>query len=212
MVEVQDVGTAWGMSFFDTIPVPPQPPQRWFRQPEWLSAPEHMVGRFAALEPALARSADAAVVLDGFAAYPSGVAFHLLVRTRRDDDPEPFTHRGRVHPQPDEDGLRIGVEYADGGRTSNDVWRPYASAAEPPDGPLLTVGGGGGGGRSWDQRLWLWPLPPAGPLAFVVRWVRAGIAETRIARDAGPLRDAAAAAVELWPEDRPLYTREHDSG
>lgn len=190
------------MSFFDDIPAPPPPPRRSFRVPEWTSAPENMVGRFAGLEPALARSDTMAVALDGFAAYPSGVAFQVLVRSRTDEDLDPFDHRRRGAPAPDGDGLRIGVEYADGARTSSDPWRRPRIGGAAPDGPVLTSGGSGGGGRSWAQRQWLWPLPPAGPLTFVIRWTRAGIAETAITRDAGPLRAAAAAAVELWPDDR----------
>ena len=51
--------------------------------------------------------------------------------------------------------------------------------------------------------FWLWPLPPPGPLTFVVEWPALGIAETRAETDATAVVEAAASAAPLWPEESP---------
>jgi hypothetical protein len=51
--------------------------------------------------------------------------------------------------------------------------------------------------------FWLWPLPPAGPVAFVVEWPSEGIAETRVEIDATLLREAAARSEVLWEDHGP---------
>jgi hypothetical protein len=65
---------------------------------------------------------------------------------------------------------------------------------EPPQAPLLLQRGGGGGGGRWSHDVWVWPLPPSGPLAFVCEWPALGIALTRIDFDAERLREAAGRA------------------
>jgi hypothetical protein len=47
----------------------------------------------------------------------------------------------------------------------------------------------------------VWPLPPAGPLAFVCEWPGRGIAESRMEPDARLILEAAGRAVTLWPDD-----------
>jgi hypothetical protein len=73
----------------------------------------------------------------------------------------------------------------------------------PTEGPLLQPsGGGGGGGGRWRHGFYVWPLPPAGTLAFVCEWPAAAIELTRSEIDSDPLRAAAAKAIVLW-EDEP---------
>jgi hypothetical protein len=52
-----------------------------------------------------------------------------------------------------------------------------------------------------DMEHWVWPLPPAGPFAFVCEWPSRGIAESRAEIDAGLILEAAGRAVTLWPDD-----------
>ena len=52
--------------------------------------------------------------------------------------------------------------------------------------------------------MWLWPLPPAGPLTFVCAWPAEGIEEISAQIDAAPILEAASRAIELWPDERPL--------
>jgi hypothetical protein len=57
---------------------------------------------------------------------------------------------------------------------------------------------------------WVWPLPPEGSLAFVCEWPIADIPETRTEIDSALLRDAAADAAILWPENE--REAAHDGG
>ena len=61
--------------------------------------------------------------------------------------------------------------------------------------------GGGGSDRSWDGNLWVHPLPPEGPVTFVVSWLEQGVAETGVELDGAAIREAARRAVILWPDD-----------
>ncbi len=94
--------------------------------------------------------------------------------------------------------LKFGIEFSDGRRATNVGGRGYGG--DEPEGPVLWSMGGGGGGGRWHQDFWVWPLPPAGPLAFVCEWPAAGIALTRTEVDAQVLLDAAARARELFPD------------
>jgi hypothetical protein len=49
--------------------------------------------------------------------------------------------------------------------------------------------------------VWLWPLPPPGPLTFVFTWAERGVAETQTHIDARELRDAVGQAEQLWAVD-----------
>jgi hypothetical protein len=51
--------------------------------------------------------------------------------------------------------------------------------------------------------VWVWGLPPPGPLAFVVEWPARGIPETRAEIDAGLVLEAAARAVPIWTDQTP---------
>jgi hypothetical protein len=107
--------------------------------------------------------------------------------------------------------LRYGVEFADGRRASNlgemlagaTVALPASGDEQPEPDPAnditLIPGGGHGGGRHSRQELWVWPLPPPGPVAFVCQWPRYGIPESRVEVDGQSIRAAAATAREIWP-------------
>jgi hypothetical protein len=43
---------------------------------------------------------------------------------------------------------------------------------------ILLQNGGGGSDRRWDGDFWVSPLPPEGPVTFVVSWPRHGVTET----------------------------------
>jgi hypothetical protein len=181
------------MSFFEQDPPPirdePEP-----RQPEWAGPPENVVGATVPSDLVLANTGAVAVVVGGMTAYPNGVTFtvHVLRRTAASHDMFFQLH----HPGPG--GLRLGVELADGSRALAE-----RGPAEPGSGPTLSSRGGGGGGLSYELGYWLWPLPPDGPLRFACAWPDEGIEETTAELEA-PIREAAARAVELWPDERPV--------
>jgi hypothetical protein len=192
------------MRFFDGRPPPPPEPEptRRLRSP-W-EKPESVLAGVAAGEVLLARSADAAVGVSGFRGYPEGFELTLTVLVRQED------RRGMLFRRLNEplvegvtadEFLRFGLLFADGSSATNLGGRHYPRPDQQPDGPLLQQQGGGGGGRRMDMRYWVWPLPPPGRLTFVCEWPAHGIPESRAAIDSQPILDAAARAIEVFPED-----------
>ena len=45
------------------------------------------------------------------------------------------------------------------------------------------------------------PLPPYGPVTFIVSWLAQGVTEARAEVDGAVIRAAADRAVTLWPDD-----------
>lgn len=100
--------------------------------------------------------------------------------------------------------LRLGVSFADGWKTA--AVEAHPPGGEEPAGPFMVPRGGGGGGDEWRSRLWLWPLPPPGPLTWVVAWADESIHEQSTTVDASELIAAAEKAEQLWsaePLDEP---------
>jgi hypothetical protein len=63
---------------------------------------------------------------------------------------------------------------------------------------MARLGGTGGGLHSSIQH-WLYPLPTGGRWTFVAEWLARGIPETRVAFDARPVHEAAAASFGPRP-------------
>ena len=191
------------MSFFEPPPAPPEVPEH--RQPEWMGPPENVLPASFPLALELARTENVAVSAQGGLAYRNGFAFRIvLLRRKADDSPyggNPFHHWHRVRGEIADDMLRFGVQFSDESKATVFGGHPRFDGGDPPTGPVLMQRGGGGGGRSWDFGFWVWPLPPEGPLAFVVEWPSEGIALTRAEIDATVVRSAAENAVVLWPDD-----------
>jgi hypothetical protein len=202
-------------SFFEPPPPPPEPPEWPVRPPRrpWHGVPSGVVGRTVALNLVLGQSAKAVVWIPSVTAYPDGFELQLEIRER---DGEAWSdqfgllhHRGGRRPdgELDPELFRFGIELSDGRKaTSLNPGTGPGDWDTPPAGPILSGGGGGGGGLAGGgARLqygyWVWPLPPEGPLAFVCEWPIADIPETRTEIDSGLLRDAAAKAITVWPEN-----------
>ena len=63
--------------------------------------------------------------------------------------------------------------------------------------------GGGGGGEarySGSSRLWLWPLPPPGPIELVAEWRARDIPESRLLLDGSALLTALDGIRSLWSQ------------
>ena len=135
--------------------------------------------------------------------FSTGVSLELAVRVRRGTLPMRDLHEalwsrgGRESP-----ALLIGVELPDGRRANN------LGRMAPADELVFTQGGGSGNELSVDQGWWLSPLPPEGPLRFVVSCAALGIEETSTVLDGAAIQQAAADVVTLWPWSPP----EPDSG
>lgn len=181
-------------------PEPPASPSREprYRTPPWFGPPEGELPGVVAVELLLARTDRVAVALSGLRAFSTGFSFGIATIGAPDlgEELDPFLF-GAPHGRPAAgDGLRYGVEFADGRRATSQSWKP-PSREEPPQ-PVMHSGGGGGGGGNWHQDVWVWPLPPAGGMAFVLDWEAAGIPLTRHEIDAGLILEASKRAVTLF--------------
>ena len=145
----------------------------------------------------LARTDDVAVALSALHVYTTGLAFQLVARLRpsartgRRTLDELFWRHG-----PHADRFLFGVEFADGRRAST-------LSHGSPDGLVFHPGGGSGGQASVEQTWWLHPLPPEGPVRFVVRCDELAIPETSVELDGTAVRRAAGGVVSLWPWEPP---------
>jgi hypothetical protein len=192
------------MSFFDSIPQPPPPePERW-RQPAWMR-PDTVIPGSVPAEVLLVRTDRVAVAVGSVCAYPNGFEFTVHVRSRRVDDDfgpsgNPFSwHRRFAGAHAPDDALRLGVLYADGRRTATTSSRMHRD--DSSDELVLNQEGGGGDDRSWDQRFWLYPLPPDGPVTLIASWLQRDVTEARAELDGTAIRAAARRAVSLWPSE-----------
>jgi hypothetical protein len=194
------------MSFFE--PPPPRPEPEPQAMPAWFGPPSNVLGGAISLHIVLARTDDVAVAITNGAGYPTGFELTLTLRRRREAGfLDPFTwhyvHARSDRPELPDEAFRFGIQFADGRKATN-VGTPWPEDPEnAPEGPVLVPHGGGGGGHTFRQELWVWPLPPAGPLALVCEWPSEGLGITRVEIDAELVLDAARRAEILWEDGEP---------
>jgi hypothetical protein len=193
------------MPFFDDVDPPPRRPEPVeYRSPPWVEPPVNVIPATVALDVVLVRTPEWAVWVGDGAAFPTGVAFTVTAQCRSAEWEPGAT--GPVFDDGVAEAARLGVGFADGRKAfAGDRFQHQRRfAGEEAKEIVLWPRGGMGGRRRWSRTFWLWPLPPPGPLTFALSWPAEGIEETTVEVDAGPIRDAAGRAVELWPDDRPL--------
>jgi hypothetical protein len=183
---------------------PPPPDQR----PRWLGPPEDSFGVLVPLRLVVVRTADLAVAIPSATGYRNGFGFELGIR-RAAAEGDAFALDRMLHwlgreGSPPPEVLRVGVQFADGQKATSleswwDYFDPQDTAQAPPPGPVLVPQGGAGGERVRSQSYWVWPLPPDGPLAFVVEWPALGVPLTQARVDGALIRQAAAQDEGLWP-------------
>jgi hypothetical protein len=159
----------------------------------------------------LGHSNDAAVGITHLEAFSAGFRFTLTVRLRR--LPPELVHGGlhmliSPHAAPGVDTplerrLLLGLEYADGRRASTlqGAWPPGPDEAADDQRLMLWPNGAGGGRQSLDLTYWVSPLPPDGPVTFVLAWPGFGVAESRTFVDGAAIRAAADRSQVLWPPE-----------
>jgi hypothetical protein len=100
-----------------------------------------------------------------------------------------------------EDRLHLGIEYADGSWASNlpDMAMPDPGTEAEGRRLVLVQKGGAGGERTADMTYWLAPLPPEGPVTFIVAWPGFGLPQSRTIVDSAGIRAAAERSHILWP-------------
>ncbi|WP_410654450.1 hypothetical protein [Amycolatopsis sp. lyj-112] len=192
------------MSFFTDgprgrplFPVPEQELFGYNGRP-WVDSPhEYIVPAILPWSMPLGRSERTIVALRGIEVWPESVSFQLSVYSRDllpGDPGDGLIDHRRV---PDYNALLVGVLFPDGRRASSETIS--VPSASKPDQPVLRAQGLGGTSFHVDHAIFLWPLPPAGPLEFVVQWRDRDIEETHTSLDGTALRDAAKEAGEIWP-------------
>ena len=158
------------------------------RVPNWVGPPAGVLGSPALSRIILYQSAETSIAAERVTTFPMGVAFHVVIADRRNLDALPFLPFKPTAPE--NERFRIGLELSD----HVVVWGHGPAEAHPsaqPSGPSLLYSGGHGQPGRWDLRYWLYPLPPPGPLTFLVSCVGLTIPETRTTVDAGPIIDEA---------------------
>jgi hypothetical protein len=197
------------MSFFEASesePLAPVEPD--YRPPEWAQPPDNVMPAAVPLDSVLARGDGVAVWVADALVYTTGLQL-TVVWVRRDRLPAHMLHRPLFMQAQDPDGPRFGVGFADGRKAT--LGHPVGHRRDRPA-IVLAHGGGGGSDRRWSGRMWLWPLPPPGPLTLAFAWPALGIPERTIDLASQPIIAAAARAVELWPETRPEPPKRGDVG
>jgi hypothetical protein len=162
-----------------------------------ISPPENEIPVGLPVAAVLARTDDVAIALIAVRVYTTGVSFDLAVRVRA--WPETTRHglSELVFGHDSSPGrLLVGVELSDGRRASN----LEARGPRPDNSDMVFLASGGSGGQlSVDQSWWLSPLPPEGPVRFVVSCGGLGMEETTTEVDGTALRRAAEGVTTLWP-------------
>jgi hypothetical protein len=198
------------MDFFPADP-PSDDELAFAPEPErtpWLEPPADELPASFAVSEVIGRGDDVVVALASARVFSDGVELLIERHLRRGSRDHrqwraaqtEFSGHGSGGASGD-DRLRWGMALDDGKRIFED--RSFgAPVTDPSDGHTLRVirGGGGGGSSKYLMResLWLWPLPPEGPLELVVQWPAFGIGESRVIVDGGQLRALAAAVKPLW--------------
>ena len=140
----------------------------------------------------LARAEVVAVAVTAIWAFKAGFEFWVWAQ---------FRHSApALEEETDEQSLHIGLQFADGRKVAN-VGRMPEPAGSEQAGLILSPRSMGGGLRQSNRRYWVWPLPPAGPLAFVCEWSAFDIPETRTEVDAQLILDAAERSIRIWPQN-----------
>ncbi|GIT79396.1 hypothetical protein LLS1_10650 [Leifsonia sp. LS1] len=180
------------------------------RTPRWSRPPEDELPHALAETAVLATTDNLALLLAGVRAYSDGALFLVEWRLRRlDEDDAAWAALVRRVAGPRLPGeqqlgaLRLGVELADGERLVADGeswWLP--GELTEPDGHVLGMANWSGGGSDDTQvfsgDLWLWPLPPEGPVTLAWEWPAFGLTEGTRVLSGGRIRDAAVAARPIW--------------
>lgn len=200
------------MSFFPPDPEMPEPEETEPERQPWWQAAEDELPVLLPVSETLAVNEHLALGLFGVAVYSDGVEFRLEGRLRRNGMPvrewneacaDFVGHNplgGPAHPS---GRLRYGLVLGDGEKVLAESF-PFggdgASADQKAHSLSRNSGGGSGGSHTYSStdRLWLWPLPPEGPIEFVMQWPALGVEERSVVLDGSAMRDLAARVQRFW--------------
>jgi len=192
-------------SFFpsDDEEQPPEPP---FTPKPWWQPPADEFAARVQIREFLARLPGAVIVVSHVDVFSVGMAIQIDWELRRLDQSRSEWQRmmNGDHFSPTPEMLRFGVALANRMTvTTVDRRGPDAFTTEPDGWSLTNMQGGGGGDDrrySGSAGLWLWPLPPSGPIELVGEWAARGVPESRIVLDGAALLEHVPDVQPLWPE------------
>jgi hypothetical protein len=178
-----------------------------------LRPPENVVPAVAPLGVDVGTNDEVAMAITHLTVYPTGFGFGFTALTKEDPGVV-CADELEVARDAEEDpvGLQfhLGVEFADGRR--EDTLKHWISINHAgasnrmhlPSDPLTEISvrplGASANDRSYSGSIWVWPLPPEGPLTFWVGWPAAGLPSRPTVIDASMVLDAVGAATTLWSE------------
>jgi hypothetical protein len=177
--------------------------------PAWVQPPQDEYPVLLPVGEVLARTAGTVLAVSALEVYSTGVVIRVDSVLRRlgetAKDWSWILHGGFGRPaDPSGEELHWRVVLAEGS-TAEFGGFPHGRAwDEQPEGWSLSFangGGGGGGDERYDQHhgLWLWPLPPEGPIELVAEWRERGIPESRVTVDGAAILAAVPRVRSLWP-------------
>jgi hypothetical protein len=166
--------------------------------PDWLMPPR-MIGGHVIGPVVIGQSGELVVAVRQVLAFPAGVEVEMEAHARR----SPGTGTALVAADlPGYPPLRFRVRFADGREAAQDDEAGLRSGR----GPMLTISGAevssGGPDDREDVRLtlWIWPLPPPGPVTVTCSWPGRGLDGARLILDGDEIRAAASQAQPFWPQ------------
>jgi len=196
------------MSFFEPLPPPPPPGStpEW-SPPSWDRPSEGTLPAIVPVGEVVHRSEGVVVEVEHVRVYPNGFTINLLILTN------PRLGRGRSGfallggvggPDMAQRFPRVGVRFADGRTAGREASFPgHLDVAKDDDGiptePIVSMSGGGGGSHGYHFSVWVFPLPPEGPLEVYVSLpaVDDGV-ESKVVLDGAAVRSAAERARIIW--------------
>lgn len=185
---------------------------------DFLRPPDDWLGAVLPVDLTVGADTNAVVAITHLTVYPVGFSFHLTALTREDPGVicEQALSRSRLEGKDREEiYLHLGVEFSDGRRASDPTtWisthggltghmtMPKQLPPDPRSEVFLSASGHEANDREFSGSAWIWPLPPAGPLAFLCGWPAAGIERASTVIDADRLLEAVDGAEPLWEPSR----------
>lgn len=175
--------------------------------PPWFGPPRGTLPAALPLDRVLVRTEQVAVCFTRLAAYPTGFELDIVAMAAHQNAKLgqllAHAHRLSYHDTEAEgippEMLRVGMQFADGSKATNTAG--HHPTKEPPPGPIMRPGGGGGSQGNFAHTLWVWPLPPPGPLVLACEWPALAIPLTRWETDAQAILDGATRAQVIFSDE-----------
>ena len=194
-------------SFFPPPGPEPDPPEQP-AVPPWFQPPQDEFPARVLVREFLAQTPGTALIVSHVDVYSVGIRIKVDWELRRVGDEisdwqsigipafaRPGTDAGSV--------LRFGLALPNGTVvTTVDRGIRRSFTDEPQGWSLLDqMNGSGGDDRRYSgaSGLWLWPLPPPGPIELVAEWGARGVTESRLILDGAALLARVGDVRPLWP-------------